>query len=570
MGRLLPLAAALIGILALLVLFVPLLRDAGLAKGNDTLLHVGNVVECAYILTDRLPPLDWLPDIAGGRGGPNFIYYGSLGFLGPAILVNLGLGPVDSIRIWIALTILVGFAAGFLWCSQFGGWKGGIAGGVLFVFGPYYFSLPYARGSYPEHQAYSLYPLVFFFAHRSATAAGWGAVAGLAITLFLVVAIHTLSLLIVLPFVAVYSLIAAGIQGSRSPLWRCAAALGLGAVLLAPCLVAPLFEKDKVALGEQFMLPEAERLYATIGVPWHSLFNKETLDDIVSRCVPGRVHLLALAAAFLSACVLTERRARRFAYSVIALSVVALLLVEETAGAISVKAFPLLAYLQFPWRFLGIFNLFCAAAFASCFSKDSSLSEGRKLFAMAVAPILCAAVYFGNLPAMEVVHFKTDDRGNLRFSMTTLDHENKYMPAGAVLPAEPAPKLLLEVRDGEAWESRVLPNDFSYQVNLKSPQRVKFHQYWFEGWKAEVDGQAVPIEKEKALGVCLVEVPAGSHDIRFHFSRTPRHAAALAVSAGGWLALSVAAILGLVRRLGGRSLRGKAPDEPRDPLGCRD
>jgi len=74
-------------LLASLTIFAPLTRAPGLATGKDTLLHVGNVVECSYLLAETLPPLDWLPDVAGGRGGPNYIYYGSIGFLGPAFLV---------------------------------------------------------------------------------------------------------------------------------------------------------------------------------------------------------------------------------------------------------------------------------------------------------------------------------------------------------------------------------------------------------------------------------------------------------------------------------------------------
>ncbi len=78
MSKLRPLGPAIAALAAVFLFFSPYYNYKGLAQGHDTNLHVSNLVECSFILRSHLPPLDWLPDIAGGRGGPNFMYYGTV------------------------------------------------------------------------------------------------------------------------------------------------------------------------------------------------------------------------------------------------------------------------------------------------------------------------------------------------------------------------------------------------------------------------------------------------------------------------------------------------------------
>ncbi len=149
---------------------------------------------------------------------------------------------------------------------------------------------------------------------------------------------------------------------------------------------------------------------------------------------------------------------------------------------------------------------------------------------------------------MKVLNFRTKTREAIRASLATLDHENKYMPVGAKIPDKPAPRVLLEVPDGELFETRVGVNDYSYTVNSRSEQRARFHQYWFDGWRAEIDGRSVPLEKD-GDGLCLLDIPPGVHDVRIRFARTPLHQAALLVSAGGWCAVLVFFAFAAVGRL---------------------
>ncbi len=538
--------SGLLVVLVFLSLFLPLVRDSGLAGGQDTLVHVGNVVECSYLLSEQLPPLNWLPDIAGGRGGPNFIYYGSVGFLVPASLVRLGIDPTDSIRIWTAVVFLIGFLSAALWCSRYGGWLGGLVGGLVFVYAPYYYCLPYARGGYPEHFAYSLYPLVLHFGHSFMVTGRLSAFLLCTVILSLVVGSHTLSLAFLLPAVVVYLPLASKATTGSFSLFRLILILGIGAVVMSPSLLGPLFQTGKVVLKEQLSSSEAQDFYSGFGVPFYSFFNKASLGDIVSRCVPGRVHLLCIFASLVLGQRIRTAGGRRMLYLHVGLSLFALLLVERTVAGISVKSLPVLAYLQFPWRFLGLFNLFCAAAAAGCFAEGSTSSVPVRAVPAAVVPLLCLLVYFPDLPAMKVLGVRTKTREGIRASLTTLDHENKYMPVGSKLFDTPAPRILLEVSHGDVVETRVGMNDYSYSVNSRFKQEAKFHQYWFDGWRAEVAGRPAALKKDPE-GLCILELPSGTHHVRLRFARTLPHRVALGVSLAAWTCLLGALCLRGVR-----------------------
>jgi len=564
--RALSLTVGSLTVLSGATLLLPLVQGNGLAKGQDVFLHVGNVVECAYLLREgRLPILDWLPDIAGGRGGPNTIYYGTLGFFGPACLVNLGLAPEDSIRIWTGLVFLVGFLSAALFTSTVGGWLGGLAGGALFVFGPYFFSLPYSRAGYSEHMAYALYPLAFYLAGRASGEKGFAPLWTCAAVFTAIVATHTLSLAILTPFLILYFLFAGSGAPLRSRALRCAMMLGGSTVLMAPWWIGPILERGKILVNQQLRSVEAAESYGAFGIPWYSLFNQWFLDSIVSRCVPGRVHLLLLLAAGLVIALSRNPQILKPTILHLAFAVAALTLVEQSIAQVSVWLLPAFAYLQYPWRFLGIFNLFAAISFTACLLQGSPLSRRGRLVVAAGVPVVCVLIYLPQMPSQTVRGLQTRTREGIRESLTTLDHEDKYMPASAKVFDRPAPKALLEVPAGECFETKSQANDYRYRVFSPSAVPATFHQYFFDGWKAEIDRKPISIGKESS-GLCRLEVPEGIHDVRLHFVRPPLHHAALIVSAAGWTALLFAGLIEAWRRWRRRGAASLSPGPDPHPL----
>jgi hypothetical protein len=140
------------------------------------------------------------------------------------------------------------------------------------------------------------------------------------------------------------------------------------------------------------------------------------------------------------------------------------------------------------------------------------------------------------------------------------------MPPGARLPDRLAPDELLEAPGCEVRHLREALNDRLYLVQAPSPAEALFHQYWFDGWRAEIDGREAPLRRADPLGICGLEVPEGRHEVRIHFASTAWRLVTRGVSVAALaLLFGLAAfrpVRGIISSLGRWSASGW-PDLPR-------
>jgi hypothetical protein len=78
------------------------------------------------------------------------------------------------------------------------------------------------------------------------------------------------------------------------------------------------------------------------------------------------------------------------------------------------------------------------------------------------------------------------------------------------------------------------------RVRADTSVRLRFYTYYFPGWRATVDGQAVEIAPDPPNGLIGMTLPPGEHEVRLRFGPTPVRLLAAAVSV-----LALAAILAL-------------------------
>jgi hypothetical protein len=87
-------------------------------------------------------------------------------------------------------------------------------------------------------------------------------------------------------------------------------------------------------------------------------------------------------------------------------------------------------------------------------------------------------------------------------------------------------------------------------TQTKDPITLRLHQFDLPGWGARVDGQAVPTYPSGELGLVSVDVPSGAHEVRLAFGATPARAVAMG------LAVASAILWGVLAWRGRRSGRG--------------
>jgi len=234
-------------------------------------------------------------------------------------------------------------------------------------------------------------------------------------------------------------------------------------------------------------------------------------------------------------------------------------------------AIPLLAFAQFPWRFLTLSAF--GASLASGFAIDALAPQGRPWARplAAAAAIACAVLVYGAYarPQFALYDREQDDlvhaaypearalldesaryqevaaRANLATLIGTGQRgtsRHEYLPDGVSrLPVRP-PGSRAEVLEGGRVEQTetIGPNHERFTVAMDTPGVMRFNQFWFAGWRAAIDGSEAPLRIEPGSGTILISVPAGTHVVELEFGSTPLRRAASAGSAISLLVLAIA------------------------------
>ena len=185
---------------------------------------------------------------------------------------------------------------------------------------------------------------------------------------------------------------------------------------------------------------------------------------------------------------------------------------------------PLLPYVQFPWRFLGLAAVALAALLASlgAGTRTAPTGYGWILLPLAALPYL--------FPSPPPPLPPTADRAALiAFEVDTgwlgTTSAGDYLPTVvAVLPPpNPAPAL-----------SRHRQGD-----------QLIFGQFYFPGWQLWVDGQPHPLEASVPHGLLQTTLPSGEHTLELRFGNTPLRTAANGVSLVVWVGVVASQLVSL-------------------------
>jgi hypothetical protein len=257
-----------------------------------------------------------------------------------------------------------------------------------------------------------------------------------------------------------------------------------------------------------------------------------------------------------------------------ALTAAACWLMGTTWSAPLWERLPLLPLVQFPWRFYGPLALGLAVATGAIVSAASGgrgVAWGVRLTAVALVGLLAwgalagRPVKLGQEPAHDVdermlAAFEYDRYG----AGTTSSGE--FLPR-SVSWADYAPGVrrgiqvyevaypqagwqagLVRVIQGRADVTRVHSRDgwILAGVKAETPATIAFHQLYFPGWRAYLDGSPVAVgpapfdeRLQASLGFMVVDVPPGRHDVEVRLGATPVRLVATAISAGALAGLAV-------------------------------
>jgi hypothetical protein len=569
----------------------PLLQKPGLPNGTDTLYHIYRAAEMDRSWAHGVLIPRWAEAFYYGYGSPVFHYYASLTYYITSILMRLfALNAVDSLRALTLLCMLLAGGGMYLFMRDAVSRLAGILAALACVYSPYIvFTEPYTRGAYPELLALALFPLVMWRYERLLRAGGGLNLALAGLSGGLLIISHNLMALVLTGLlgawvvwrgIAQYGFVEAhgdaplhsqSIRHSVLALLALILGVGLAAYFWLPVIA----EQDAARLGNLTAVAQLD--YRHFFVPPGELlaFSPRPDAGAINGLAAHQLNLgvaqwLLAGAGVMGTIVWAHRPPPLRKQSIFwftlffALASAALIFLMLPAAAFVWDTFTPLAYLQFPWRFLGpaAFTLAALAGLNALWLERLPARLGGLLTALLVVlplalamPTLYVDEWDNTSVDTSVAAYHAAEVRGLQRATTFSD---EYLPATVI--AEPSANLdlLADYADGYPVDKAnraalpagviLMPLDHGPQYDAWQSQAddaftLEVLTYYFPGWQAEIDGQPVSVRASEPHGLIVFDVPAGAHDIRLFMGSTPARDAGVAVTFGAALVISAVFIL---------------------------
>jgi len=561
----------------LLTLFVviPWLSNSSLPRGYDVHHHVYRAAEMNRSWRQGLFFPSWGEGFYWGYGSPVFHFYAKLTYYLTSLLhAILNLSAADSLLWLVALCLFACSGGMYLFCKRRSGRLGAVIAGLVYVYSPYLmYSDLYRRAAYPEFLSFALFPLVLW---RADTLRDKPTPLNFLMLVLLQVALvnaHNLMGLLLPGITLAWIIYETAIQRlnreSSGLDWRDSAwallAMALGFFAAASFWLPVFLESDSVRLDtSSFQHFSHFFLYADrlLGLPWaQNEFGSPLPSDKPSLGVAQ--YVLALTGLVFGAWLYLRGYRSRHPQTFLGitffapLAVALLLLIHPRSWGVWETLSPL-QYLLFPWRLLGPI----AASLAIVASLNglwlSQLGARGQIGLVGLAVSLPIALVIPLLNPLNKVNVNPGESvsalHSARNSSTTAYHE--FLPRDVNLRALPRANQLLmaDYADGypvDKLNRSTLPTEAEADLTRNSPQALEWHiksneafnaeiyNFYWLGWRAEMDGRPLEISPSPHLGLITVALPAGEYSLRVYLGSTPVRDAAAAISA---LAIVIAGI----------------------------
>jgi hypothetical protein len=181
----------------------------------------------------------------------------------------------------------------------------------------------------------------------------------------------------------------------------------------------------------------------------------------------------------------------------------------------------ILAYVQFPWRFLSI------VIFSSSLLGGYFVSMFKEKWLIAVSVIIISLAVLLNWKFFKPEHFYYNLTDKELLSGQNFIDQQKgalldYLPKTALEPKELAPSLPLII-SGDAKISNFIndSNHWSFDVGVANEATVDVPVFDFPNWTTQIDEKVVPLSASFPTGRIELKVQNGYHHLSGEFRNTP-------------------------------------------------
>jgi len=189
--------------------------------------------------------------------------------------------------------------------------------------------------------------------------------------------------------------------------------------------------------------------------------------------------------------------------------------------------FPLLGYIQYPWRFLaltGFISSLLMGGVVSLFFAAGNTGGSKDLYSMIVILIIFSTYNFfkGINYSSEGLLPTTPER--VRYSGTTSSFRDEYLPIWVKNKPTTVFRDKVEPVDARPFISDlfVKPLDIRFSCNVVERESLlRINTFYFPGWQAYLNGGEIDIHYEDVYnGIIHLKIPQGKHHVKIWFKGT--------------------------------------------------
>lgn len=490
-----------------------------------------------------------------GYGAPLFHYFSPMAFHLPRMLHLIGFSYQAGWLGAMMVYTLVAAGGAFLWGRWWAGDIGGFIAAAAYSYAPYFLFDTAARGTISETAGLALLPYIFWAFSRLAETGARREFA-LATGLFAAfIPLHNIITLHGAALLALYCLFLVATHARPRLVFIHLALAGMSAVGLTaffwwPALADTHFVKLQ---GVTDNLPDIDPTRHLR--PLAELFTLGFTADPTQQNQPvpivlGWPQLLlgVLGAVALYAVRGPHQRPLRAGMAFFALLTTLLVILNLPISAPLWEQLPLMRYTQFAWRTLGPASLFLALmagiGVSAIYQAIARPAPRRALLALALGGIMLYSIPWlyrpsiSDPPAQDIRDFQEMERRTGQLAASSF---SEYVPVWNTVPLD-SERLRERFATAEVIPRLVPPSGVVIhsaewggtwgRLTLSTEEAVKltFDWLYFDGWRADLDGQRISVEPSPSEGLVQVHIPEGEHQLYIALGPTETQTRAVVLS----------------------------------------
>lgn len=486
---------------------------------DDT--QVARVYEMGKALKDGNFPVRWVQDLGYGYGYPLFNFYAPLAYYIGGFFSLVGLSALLSTKFMMILGILLSAVCMYIAAQSIWGKYGGFIAALFYLYAPYHAVDIYVRGDVAEFLAYAFIPLLLYGLSEYYKKEKYRYIVVTICAYAAIILSHNLTGLMITPFFGI-EILCYGIAFYRKKKFKQLAnifSIPVFAVLVSAFYWLP-------ALGEMHFTNVLSQVgggadyrdhFVCVSQFWNSFWGyggsaKGCLDGLSFRI--GKLQLVLLAISVLFSVRLIKKQKYQFTIAIasLCLFIVSILLTLEMSRPIW-ELIPIMAFFQYPWRFLGLASFFLALFIGSLFSeKNIRFKKVEFSIVIPVIIIVCILLYV-SVDIFKPQRFDSitnrDYLSDYNLKWETSKISDEYMPSAFIKPFryEDIPQAV--TRNTEIKTTTIVDktNRIKVKVSAKAAQKTQLRIAYFPFWKIYINNAVSNYKVEE--GKITIEIPQG-------------------------------------------------------------